>query len=116
MARIVTGTTHGVLSISGSTSVTYTPQTDFCGKDTFTYQIRDPSVLESNTATGTFLITCPNTPPVAVDDFATGSLDRYLSLDILANDLDTDSQILSLSGILLFPKHGVLSVSGITSS
>lgn len=51
-----------------------------------------------------------------MNDFATGSKDTFLSLDILANDQDTDGKGLTISGIVLFPKHGVLSISGATSS
>ncbi|MBP9812218.1 S-layer homology domain-containing protein, partial [Candidatus Gracilibacteria bacterium] len=62
-----------------------------------------------------FIIPCSSILPVAVNDFATGSKDTFLHLDILANDQDTDGKGLTISGIVLLPKHGVLSISGSTS-
>ena len=40
-AALVTGPTHGMLSLDPSGSLTYTPNTDFNGTDTFTYRDND---------------------------------------------------------------------------
>jgi hypothetical protein len=48
-AVLVTGPSHGTLTLEGSGSFTYTPEPDFVGEDFFTYQASD-GVSRSNTA------------------------------------------------------------------
>lgn len=49
-ASVVTGTTHGTLTLNSDGSFTYTPNTDFVGSDSFQYQANDG---HGNTATAT---------------------------------------------------------------
>jgi hypothetical protein len=71
-------------------TLTYSPPADFNGDVTFTYQATD-SVLNSNTATVTITVGPVNDPPVANPDFATTDEDSSVSVDVLANDTDVDS-------------------------
>ena len=57
--------------------------------DTFTYTITDGEFID--TATVSVTITPVNDPPVAVDDFASVAEAGTVSVDVLANDTDTDS-------------------------
>lgn len=41
ISGIVSTTTNGTLSVSGANNVIYTPDADYCGVDTFTYQAED---------------------------------------------------------------------------
>lgn len=59
---ILTQTSSGTLNIYGS-DVYYSPNTDFCGTDSFTYQVQDAYGTLSNTGTVTLDVTC-NPPPV----------------------------------------------------
>jgi hypothetical protein len=60
----VTAPNHGELSLNADGSFTYTPATDFSGKDTFSYQGRDGQGASS---VGTVTISVPaSAPPVAV--------------------------------------------------
>ena len=80
--------------VEGSTTeVTYTPNANFAGEDTFTYTVSngvDPP--ETATGTVTVTVTAENDAPVAVDDEATtnGMVGGVVVIDVLANDTDVD--------------------------
>jgi hypothetical protein len=78
----------GIIVVNLDSSLTYTPNPDFSGVDTFTYQISDS--LATATATVTITVTPVNDPPIAVDDEATNAEDTSQLIDVLANDINTD--------------------------
>ncbi|HSH16857.1 MAG TPA: tandem-95 repeat protein, partial [Verrucomicrobiae bacterium] len=83
-----------------SAEVTYTPNLDFNGSDSFTFQVEDPA---GGTATGTVSleVTPVNDPPVANDD-ALGDLQEDAGptiLDVLANDTDPEGDTLTIAGV-----------------
>ena len=80
---------HGNVTSSNG-RVTYTPDTDFFGSDGFTYQVRDHSGALSNEASVTLTITPVNDPPVASDDSVTTGKNRPVTIDVLANDNDSE--------------------------
>ncbi|MFA8435935.1 MAG: Ig-like domain-containing protein [Marinifilaceae bacterium] len=59
---------HGSISSQNYTTgeVTYTPNANYTGPDSFTYTIKDDSGAESNTATVSITVTVDNDPPVAI--------------------------------------------------
>ncbi|MDE5419280.1 Ig-like domain-containing protein [Labilibaculum sp. DW002] len=64
---IKSGPANGSLSQNFVTGeVTYTPNNNFTGADSFTYTIKDNSGAESNTATVSINVTVDNDPPVAI--------------------------------------------------
>ncbi|KKE83585.1 Ig-like domain-containing protein, partial [Pseudoalteromonas luteoviolacea] len=63
-ATIVTQPAKGQVSIANGV-VTYTPNADVSGQDTFTYTVKDAAQNTSNTATATVNITAVNDAPVA---------------------------------------------------
>ncbi|WP_291085787.1 Ig-like domain-containing protein [Flavobacterium sp. BFFFF1] len=68
--------------------ITYTPDNNYNGVDTFIYQITDASMVTS-TATVTVVITPPTTggdPPLAIDDNAATQEDIAVVINILEND------------------------------
>ena len=68
--------------------VSYTPDADFFGTDTFTYTISDGNG-GTDTATVTVTVTNVNDDPVANDDSATVAEDTLDNvIDVLANDND----------------------------
>jgi hypothetical protein len=97
--------TGGTLSVTNSTGVLYTPVANYCTTTplTFTYQSVDQSGALSNTATGSFTVTCVNDAPVAIADTGATARNTNILLDVLSNDLDVDHT------------GGELSVTGITS-
>ncbi len=93
---------HGSLVITSSTTVEYTPDANYCGTDSFTYQAVDTfGSLTSNTATGNITVTCTNDAPVANNDLmtATGTEDSSLIIYVTSNDTDLDNAITSITGL-----------------
>ncbi|MEM1255078.1 MAG: tandem-95 repeat protein [Cyanobacteria bacterium P01_H01_bin.21] len=78
--------------------ITYTPNANFVGTDSFTYKIDDNN---GGTDTATVNVTIINgNLPVATNDSATVAEDTQITLDVLANDTDADSDTLSLESVL----------------
>jgi hypothetical protein len=85
---------HGDAAVNApDRTVTYTPNPDFFGTDSFTYTVRDTGRSLSNRATVTVTTF---SPPVAADDIASTFKNTPVLIDILGNDL-TGSGGLSLS-------------------
>ena len=101
-----TPASHGTVTVAGDgLSVSYTPNPDFNGTDSFTYTVTD-GVL-TDTATVSVTVSPVAEAPVANDDAATVSEDSSATtVDVLANDADADN----LSG----PANAGLSVSATT--
>ena len=84
---------NGTVAITegSTTTITYTPDGDFFGEDTFTYVVsdgQDPAL----TAIGTVTVTVEpkNDPPVAVTDNVTTDEGMAIDIDVLNNDRDMD--------------------------
>ena len=64
-AAVVTGPSHGTLTLNANGSFTYTPAAGYDGTDSFTYRAND-GTLNSNAATVTITVTAPpNQAPTA---------------------------------------------------
>jgi VCBS repeat-containing protein len=59
-ANVVTGPTHGTLSLNANGAFTYTPNANFNGTDSFTYYANDGTVNSTNPATVTLNVTAVN--------------------------------------------------------
>ncbi len=79
-------------------TVTYTPNPDFNGTDTFTYDVCDPDGL-CDTATVTVTVNSVNDAPVANDDTATTDEDTAVDIDVLGNDSDIDGDPLTIDSV-----------------
>ncbi|MEO6652387.1 MAG: Ig-like domain-containing protein, partial [Ilumatobacteraceae bacterium] len=99
---------NGTASVATG-GVQYIPSSGFVGTDTFTYRASD-GALGSNTATVTVTVTAPNQAPVAQNDTATIQRDTSVTVNVLANDSDTNGDILSVTA-LTQPANGVVSVA-----
>lgn len=86
---------NGSVVINQDGTVTYTPDTNFEGSDTFTYTI-DDGHGEMDTATVTVTIGAVNDPPVASDDSASTDEDTSVDITVLDNDSDIDGDVLSV--------------------
>jgi hypothetical protein len=87
----VTGGASGSTTVEQDGRVTYTPNPNFFGHDSFSYTVDDG---EGGTDTATVWMTVypVNEPPVAVDDSFTVAEDSAgLSYAVLANDTDLES-------------------------
>jgi len=71
-------------------NLSYMPEPDFNGRDSFTFQVSDGKV-NSAAATVTITVTPANDPPTANDDSAAAKEDTpIVMIDVLANDTDPD--------------------------
>ena len=109
-AVLVDAPQHGTLELNADGSFTYTPDEDFRGTDTFTYQASDGQLLSSITAV-TIIV---NTSPVAEDDGFEVDEDNVLTVDaasgVLANDSDADGDAL-IAELVTPPQHGTLTLN-----
>jgi len=78
---------HGTVEITNAgDSLGYTPDANYCGPDSFTYTLNGGS-----TATVEITVSCPDTPPTAVNDTKTVREDAAaVTIDVRANDTDAD--------------------------
>ena len=106
---------NGTTNVNGVTGVvTYTPNTNFNGIDTFTYQICDDDGA-CDTALVTITVGDVNDPPVANDDAASTEEDTPVNIDVTANDTDVDGTIDPTSVVITSPaSNGGTSVSPVT--
>ncbi|HFI9756436.1 TPA: tandem-95 repeat protein, partial [Vibrio parahaemolyticus] len=88
------GPSNGTVSVNPDGSVTYTPNDNYHGEDTFTYIVTSGDVSESTTVEVN--VTPVNDAPVAKDDIATTQEDTAVTIDVLPNDNDIDGDKLSI--------------------
>src|SRR5206468_2839430 len=97
----VTQGTHGVAAVTaGGMAVSYTPNANYNGSDSFTYSIADGNG-GSDTATVAVTVTAVNDAPVAVNNAYSTNEDAALTVaapGVLGNDTDPDGN--SLTAVL----------------
>ncbi|MBI1915389.1 MAG: tandem-95 repeat protein [Planctomycetes bacterium] len=122
----VTQGSHGTVVINAGGTVTYTPDVNFNGTDTFTYEIADGDGCTasasytpapnfhgtdsfrytisdgnggSSTASVTVSVSPVNDAPQAADDAVSTSEDTPLTVVVLGNDADVDGDALTISSV-----------------
>ncbi|WP_407528656.1 tandem-95 repeat protein, partial [Vibrio parahaemolyticus] len=88
------GPANGSVSVNPDGSVTYTPNDNYHGIDSFTYIVTSGGVSESTTVYVD--VTPENDAPVAKDDTAITDEDTPVTIDVLPNDTDVDGDKLSI--------------------
>src|SRR5262245_19935850 len=88
---------HGTVVINANNTLTYTPDANYNGTDSFTYTISDG---QGGTATATVsvVINPVNDNPVAANDSATFDEDTSATINVRGNDTDVDGDSLTVSG------------------
>ncbi|QYJ78035.1 tandem-95 repeat protein [Shewanella acanthi] len=121
---IIQSPQHGRVSVDPITGVvTYTPDKDYFGPDSFVYLVDDSGnaspeepPVHSNPATVTITVNPVNDAPVAKDDdIILEETDLPVVINILGNDLDVDGTILGSSvTIVAQPQLGTVAVNPVT--
>ncbi|MEM6635187.1 MAG: Ig-like domain-containing protein [Pseudomonadota bacterium] len=93
---VLSGPSNGTVALSSDGSFTYTPDANFFGTDTFTYQVTDGGG-QITTATVTVNVIAVNDAPVGVDQTQTTLEDTVLTGSVTATDVDGDSLTYALA-------------------
>ncbi|SFD68710.1 Ig-like domain-containing protein [Roseivivax sediminis] len=105
------GASNGWLSVGTDNRVTYSPDANFNGTDTFTYTVSDGNG-GTDRATVTVTVDPVNDAPVAGNDTVTTAEDTPLSFDPRTNDSDVDKDPLVISGTTSPPWGSVSTEAG----
>lgn len=105
---VVGSPSHGMLT-GTAPNLTYTPNPNYSGQDSFTFKANDGS-LDSNIATVSITVLHVNHNPVAHNDAATTNQDTSVTINALANDTDVDGDVLKIVSTTT-PAHGSASVA-----
>ncbi|WP_371375151.1 Ig-like domain-containing protein [Thalassotalea aquiviva] len=103
----------GSVKVNATTGViTYTPNENFNGSDSFSYTVADSDGLRSNSASVTITVEAFNDAPIAEDDAIEVNEDNKVAIDVLANDIDPEDKLAPATvEIITEPSHGDVSVN-----
>ncbi|EMN7296567.1 tandem-95 repeat protein [Vibrio parahaemolyticus] len=102
------GPKNGTVIVNNDGTVTYTPDDNYVGKDTFTYIVTSGGVSESTTVEVN--VTPVNDAPVVKDDIATTQEDTAVTIDVLSNDTDVDGDKLSIQSATVPEAQGKVEI------
>ncbi|EPM7859514.1 tandem-95 repeat protein, partial [Vibrio alginolyticus] len=102
------GPANGTVSVNPDGSVTYTPNDNYHGTDSFTYIVTSGGVSESTTVNVD--VTPVNDAPVAKDDTAVTDEDTPVTIDVLPNDTDIDGDTLSIDSASVPSDQGTVEI------
>jgi gliding motility-associated-like protein len=99
-AIIVTGPSHGSVTVKTDGTLLYTPTATYSGPDAFTYRVQDP--LGATSAVATVSITVsgasnPNIAPIAVADSDVTLMEQPVYTNVIVNDSDPNNDVFSVS-------------------
>ncbi|GAB4147091.1 MAG: hypothetical protein OHK0017_08390 [Patescibacteria group bacterium] len=100
-----TNPAHGSISVNGGI-ITYAPDTNYNGTDTFTYTISDGNGSTA-TATVTITINPVDDPIAAINDNVATLQDTYIDITVLVNDDNPDNDTLEIVSYTQ-PSHGTV--------
>ena len=107
---IATQPAHGTVTLNPDGTITYTPNPDYIGPDSFTYTVTDADG-QTSTATVSFNVTPINDAPLARDDAASGpGVQDGIVIDVLTNDFDVDGDTLAVDSVTQ-PANGTVTVN-----
>ena len=109
-ASLVTGPSHGTLTLNSNGSFNYVPTTGYSGTDTFTYRDFDGTIYSNNNATVTLDIA--HVAPVSNAVIVNGTEGQVASGSINATDAITTAVL--TPSVVTAPAHGtvVLNANG----
>lgn len=113
---IVSQPTNGSVVVSGAGVITYTPNLNYFGADSYVYNVCDNGVqINCDDATVNITVNAVNQPLVANDDAYFTPIDVAVDCDVLANDTDVENEInVSSINVTVQPTNGMVSVNTTT--
>jgi VCBS repeat-containing protein len=106
-AVLVSGPTHGTLTLNANGSFVYAPTADYNGSDSFTYKANDGEA-DSNVATVSLTVNPVNDKPTANSQSVTTNEDTPVAITLTGSDAETSAANLAFT-IVGGPSHGTLS-------
>jgi VCBS repeat-containing protein len=110
---LVSGPSNGSLTLNSDGSFDYTPNANFNGQDSFTYEASDGNG-GTDQATVTITVHSVNDPVSASDDAYSTDQGQTLSVNapgVLQNDSDPDGDNLTVSQVLSNPSNGTVTLN-----
>lgn len=91
---------HGQITLSKNNMFRYQPKAGFVGEDFFTYTIIDNLGKTAQARVEVMISALPsNHPPIAHADQAITTFEQSIEIDVLANDIDPDHDVLKIHSI-----------------
>ncbi len=107
---LVTQPTNGSAVVSAG-QVVYTPDANYTGSDSFTYQIDDTNGATSNVASVMINVSGVNDAPIAANDSGTTDEDTAVIIDLVSNDTDLEGTIDATSAtVVAQPSNGSVTI------
>ena len=100
---------HGEIVINSNNTITYMPDADYYGTDSFIYVASDGHLTDSATVTVTINGTAD--APVAANDTAKTPAGAAVTISVLSNDTDPDGDSLTVSSISSQPSNGTAAIN-----
>jgi hypothetical protein len=95
---VLTAPAHGTLSPLVGNKVIYTPSPRYKGPDSFTFRASDGK-SDSNVAVVYIKVAAIKQPPVAVNDAVITAEENAIDINVLANDLVPEQEVLKVIGV-----------------
>ena len=108
IASATNGTNGSVVVAGDGLSLTYTPDADYSGSDSFTYTI-DDGRGETDTATFSMTVNSVNDDPIAVADTESLTTNTTVTISVLGNDTDVESDPLTITSVTS-PSQGTVQI------
>ena len=91
--------THGTTDVLNGTSIAYRPEPGYSGTDSFDYTIVDEHGAPATATVDVELFSpdSPNRPPIARADTVKTRIGQPVTIDVLANDIDPERDMLTVS-------------------
>lgn len=108
---IIVTPANGAVSLNPDGTLTYSPNPDFSGVDTFVYQVCDPGPA-CDTAVVTVTVTAQPDGPTANNDNSNTPLDTPVTVNVQGNDVDPDGDVLTTTNITVPAANGAAVING----
>jgi len=95
---IISGPANGSVVVNGAGQVTYTPNGNYSGNDSFSYRVCDNDGACA-TATVSITVNPVNDPPIAVDDTSNTANGLPVTIAVLTNDSDPEGGPLTVIAV-----------------